>query len=251
MKNVKLTLTVILAVNLALFTSCSKVSNTPPDEQLSFDTEEVMDQVPTALLNSTDTYAMQCVSGIETAMDMSAFMDNLVPPEDAVRSLRKSSEGTWEWTVSTGYYTVTFYWTYEEDSQKRMWTMEVQFDGGTVYPYISAWEKKDGSEGEILYNFAWADAYYETNYYEDLYWRYHWTKDSAGNYTFTWNYESSDDTYQYYMSYEVVVNADGSGTIDYYSMDSLFYHMEWDTLGNGSWAYYSDGEEFMSGTWVV
>ncbi len=235
---------------LTLIPSCTKESDLPPDEQISFDSEEVMAQVPEALKNSTNDYAIQCIQGIESAMDMSSFMDNLVPPEDAVRSLRKSSEGTWQWTVSNIYYTVTFYWTYEEDLQKRTWTMEVQFDGGEIYPYITAWESKDGSEGEILYNFAWTQAYESTEDYEDIYWRYHWTVDNAGNYTFYWNYDSSDDSYAYYLKYEVKVNADGSGSIDYYTTDIKFYHMEWDTLGNGSWTYYYGTEE-MSGTWTV
>ncbi|MFZ5942222.1 MAG: hypothetical protein ACOYXB_16775 [Bacteroidota bacterium] len=235
-----------LAFTLSFFTSC-KEADTPPDEMLSFEPETIMDQVPEALKNSTDEYAVLCVSDIASALDMSTFMGDLVPPDEAVRS----TGDTWRWSVSSYTYTMTFYWTYEEDSQKRTWTMEVQFENGTIYPYITAWEKKDGSEGEILYNFAWAQAYGTTEDFEELYWTYHWTKDAAGNYTFSWNYDSSDESFEYFLKYEVKVNADGSGSIDYYSVGTKFYHMEWDTEGNGSWSYYSSGEEYLSGTWTV
>ena len=45
-------------------------------------------------------------------------------------------------------------------------------------------------------------------------------------------------------------NADGSGFIDYYLEDVLFYHMEWDALGNGSWVYYL-GDSELTGTWTA
>jgi len=242
-----LALFAIVATVSLFLSSCNK--DTPPTEMISFDSEEIMDNVPDGLLNSTDSYAEQCVSGIETALDMSSFMSDMEPPDDAIRTLKGGS--TWQWTVTNFMYTITFYWTYEEDSEKRYWTMEIKFGDGESYPYITAWETKDGSEGEIQYNFGWTAAYQSVEDYEDLYWKYHWNKDASGNYTFTWNYESSDDTYQYYLSYEVVVNADGSGSINYYSMDVLFYHMEWDSLGNGSYTYYYSGTQEISGSWTV
>jgi len=50
------------------------------------------------------------------------------------------------------------------------------------------------------------------------------------------------------MQYSILINGDGSGELDYYYYDQLFYHMEWDAAGNGSWHYYF-GETEDSGTW--
>lgn len=235
------------------FTSCDKEEETPEFQSIAFDTEEVMDKLPAGLVSSDDTYAQQAVAAIESALDMSTFMDDMTPPDDAERTSKKASGDTWSWTVSDGTMSYTFYWTYEEDNSKKYWTMDIQFDDGPLYNYIYAWETKDGKQGEVQYNFNWVAAYdgEDPEEYEDLYWRYSWNIDAAGNYTFSWDYDSSDPEYEYFMRYEVVVNNDGSGTINNYMSDELFYHMEWDATGNGSWAYYSEGTEYMSGNWTV
>mgnify|MGYP001075224990 FL=1 len=84
----------------------------------------------------------------------------------------------------------------------------------------------------------------------DLHWIYNWDLDSNGNYHIDWTYESSEADVDNYMSYNILINADGSGTVDYYLNDVLFYHMEWDSAGNGSWVYYF-GDSENSGTWLA
>lgn len=243
----------ILAALTIISFGCEKEDEIPQFEEISFDSEAVLDNLPSALKSSTDEYAQQCVDDIESALDMSTFMDDMVPPEYAERTAKKASGDTWSWTVSDGMMSYTFYWTYEEDNLKKYWTMDIQFGDGERYSYITAWESKDGKQGEVMYNFNWISAYDGSSEddYEDLFWTYSWNIDASGNYKFVWNYDTSDPTYDYLMQYEVVVNSDGSGTIDYLYLDAKYYHMEWDTDGNGSWAYYSDGSEYMSGSWTV
>jgi hypothetical protein len=248
--------TVILL--LAFFTAgCKKDELTPEDLQsLSFNSEEVLALVPEGLKNSTDPYAQSCVDYIESAVDMSGFISNLEVPSDAVKSSKKSTTGkdTWQWSWYYGGESFTFYWTYDEDNAKRYWTMEIQFNNGPRYDYITAWESKDGTEGEVIYNFGWA-AIYSTDQcvddYDFIYWRYSWNKDCSGAYHLKFTWDSDDPECDMYLHYDAVINADGSGTIDYYLMDQLFYHMEWDTVGNGSWTYYSDGTVIMSGSWTA
>jgi len=88
----------------AISMGCNKDSeDTPPAEQLAFDTQEVMDKLPQALLSSDDQYAQQCVNDIESALDMSDFMEDMVPPENAVKTSKKAVNGdTWSWNVSYG-----------------------------------------------------------------------------------------------------------------------------------------------------
>src|SRR6056297_2784323 len=149
---------VAILVMAAITMGCNKEGeNVPPTETLSFNKQEVIDNLPQAMLNSDDQYAQRCVGDIESALDMSDFMEDMVPPDYAEKTSKKAVAGdTWSWTVSDGSMSYTFYWSYDEDDAKRYWTMDIQFDDGERYPYISAWESKDGKLGEVSYNFQWA-----------------------------------------------------------------------------------------------
>ena len=239
-----------------LIVGCKKEDDPPEEAQgLSFNPEEVLATVPDGLENSNDSYAQQCYDFIESAVDMSSFIDNMEVPEDAERSSKKSAlaADTWQWTWHSGGESYTFYWTYEERSSKRYWTMEIQYGSGPRYDYISAWETMDGTQGEVTYNFEWAAIAYGESVedYEFVYWKYSWNSDSSGAYHLNFTWDGDDAGYDYYTQYDVVINADGSGTIDYYYWGALFYHMEWDIVGNGSWVQYINGEEYMSGFWTV
>ena len=241
---------VLLAVIVG---GCKKDEEVLPEfAEMAFDSEEVLSKLPAGLTSSTDEYAQQCVGFIESAVDMSGFLGNMVPPDYAQKSAKKSTMGgdTWTWTWSYGGESFTFYWTYDEDNTKNYWTMEIQFGAGPIYDYIDAWELKDGSQGEVMYNFTWAYIYggEPADDYEALYWKYTWRTDGTGAYYFNWYIDSDDPAYEYALHYEVTINPDGSGFIDYYLADALFYYMEWDALGNGSWVYYFGDSEY-SGTW--
>lgn len=236
-----------------LVTGCDKDDgDLPPQfEELSFDSQEVIALLPDGLLTSDDPKAEECVGMIEDALDMSSFQENLIVPDDAVRSAKKASADTWSWTWSYMGETWTFYWTYNEDSSKKYWNMEIQYGQGDKYDYISAWEMKDGSAGEVVYSFSWVELYdQEYTDYVDLHWTYRWEKNSSGNYSFYWSYDADDTEHEFFLEYSVVVNADGTGSVDYYMYDVLVYHMEWDALGNGSWHYYF-GDLEQSGTWTA
>lgn len=243
----------ILLLFALIFTSCEKEEETPEFQSIAFDSEEVLDKLPAGLVNSDDTYAQQAVGAIESALDMSSFMDDMTPPEYAERTSKKASGDTWSWTVSDGMMSYTFHWTYEEDNAKKYWTMDIQFDDGPLFNYISAWETKDGKEGEVLYNFNWVEAYDEEDpgEYENLYWNYSWNIDASGNYTFYYEVDSTEPEYDYSLRYEVIVNSNGSGSVVYYITGTPFSQMEWDADGNGSWAYYEEGTEIASGNWTV
>ncbi len=235
-----------------LVAGCNKEEDVPPEfAELSFDSQEVLDMLPAGLTASTDPKAEECVEMIEDALDMSAFQDNLVVPDNAMHSSKKGSGDTWSWTWSYMGETWTFYWTYSEDSNKQYWTMEIQIGAGARFDYITAWEMKDGSAGEVVYSFNWIGLYEENpDDYVDLHMTYSWSLDASGTYHFDWSYEVDDPDYNYLMEYSIVINPDGSGEVDYYFYDELFYHMEWDAQGNGSWHYYF-GELEESGSWTA
>lgn len=236
-----------------LFAGCNKEGDELPPEfsEFSFDEQEVIDMLPDGLLASNDPKAQECIVMINEALDMSAFQDNLEVPDNAIRSSKKSSGDTWSWTFSYGGETWTFYWTYSEDGSKEYWDMEIQYGDGDRYDYLTAWVMKDGSAGEVIYSFNWVQLYdQEYMGYTDLHMTFSWSMDSSGAYHFAWTYEGISTEYDYIMEYSFLINADGSGELDYYYYDQLFYHMEWDAAGNGSWNYYFGGIE-ESGTWTV
>lgn len=236
---------------LFMVVSCDKEEEGPPQfEAVSFDGQEVIDLLPAGLTSSDDEYAKECVSMIESALDMSTFMDGMEVPPDAQKTSKKGTSGTWSWGWNYMGQMWTFYWTYDEDNTKRYWTMEIQFGDGPRYDYISAWEMMDGSQGEVVYNFNWVAIYDGEEDYVDLYWKYTWRLDSAGDYYFSWYYDADDEEYDYYLMYDVIVKADGSGSVEYYFFDELYYQMLWDALGNGSWAYLFSGSN-LSGTWTA
>ena len=147
-----------------------------------------------------DELAQECVEMIEQAIDMSEFQANLIVPDNAVRSSKKASGDTWSWTFNYMGGTWTFYWTYEEDATKHYWTMEIQFGDGERYDYITAWEMKDGSGGEVVYSFNWV-LIYEEEYsdYEDLHWTYSWDLDTSGTYHISWTCDADIPDFDFFM----------------------------------------------------
>ncbi len=243
-----------LAVISFLFVGCSKDETPEPDvfETLTFNSVEVMDMLPLGLTESTDPYAQSCITYITTAVDMSGFITFMEVPSDAQRSAKKSSGDTWQWSWGYGGQNFTMYWSFDDDGSKNQWSLDISYNGGPAYDYIDAWEYKDGSGGEVFYNFNWATSYdygageeaeHET---ETLYWKYNWSKNGAGDYAINWFWESDSDDVEHVAGYNITIKADGSGTLDTLLEDAKLYEMIWDALGNGSWTM-SEGEN--SGSW--
>jgi hypothetical protein len=250
-KNYLRTLGILFVIGL-LLPGCNKDEQEAPPEfqELSFDGEEVMAMLPEGLKNSSDVQAQSCVSFIASAVDMSSFIGQMEVPPDARRSAKKSSSGddTWQWSWNYMGMSMTMYWSFDEDNSKRSWSMDIQYNDGPVYDYIDAWERKDGTGGEVVYNFNWTYAVSEEEAeYEVLNWNYIWNKNSAGDYTLGWYWKSDSQEYENLVSYDIQIKADGSGSLDYYTEGMRFYEMIWDALGNGTWTMGEDGE--LSGTW--
>ena len=90
----------------------------------------------------------------------------------------------------------------------------------------------------MIYSFNWVLIYEEEfSEYEDLHWTYHWELDSSSSYHISWDYDADIPDFDFFMNYQIVIHEDGSGALDYYYLDELLYHMEWDAQGNGSWHY--------------
>lgn len=242
-----------LAFMSFLIVGCNKDEGSEAEEfqQLAFNSEEVLDMLPVGLTNSSDTYAQFCVSYITTAVDMSSFIGSMEVPPDAQQSTKKSTSGgdTWQWTWSYGGRSFTIFWTFEEDQSKRYWSMDIQYGSAQVFDYVDAWEYKDGSGGEVVYNFNWVGAYDDMS--EDvgaLNWIYSWTKNGAGDYAIKWFWESENMEYSYDAKYDILIKANGSGSLESFMEDIKVLLMEWDIMGNGTWTMGETGE---SGSWTA
>lgn len=237
----------------ALFvTGCNKDEDDNPEKtqdptSLCFDSVGVIKQLPPDLLASDNDVAKEVVGMVSTATDWSAFDSYFTPPDNAV--LLKNSSITYTWTISSGNESITYWWTFEEDETTYYWTLELQINEGVRAPFIRSWEKIDGSAGEVRYNFNWLD-YASEEDFEEIEYVYAYSVSASGDYSFTMTVESDMEEYDNVMRYEVLVNADGSGTINYYTGGVLFYHAEWDAAGNGSVTYYLGTTE-MTESWTV
>ena len=255
MKIIKTNSLAILSLLFMVFFAISCSKDDPAEdirnyETLSFDSEEVIALLPDKLKSSDDSYAQQAVDYVESALDYSSFAHAFTPPDNASKIGKKASESySWSWNYGM-YGNLTMIWTYSDDASKNYWDVDIQLNDSPKYSYVDAWEYKNGSGGELVYNFAWVCALEEEEECEDAYWKYTWSKDASGNFEFNYIVDSSEDEYEAVLKYQTMVNADGSGSVDYYLEDQLFYHMEWDAIGNGSWIYYF-GDFSQSGSWTV
>lgn len=248
--HIRLLSVTILLVSI-LVSGCKKDNPEvlPDPETLSFKQEEIINKLPDALKNSTSPAAQQVVAWVSTATNWSTFDSYFTPPENAVRV--KASTVTYTWTDT--YYegsTISYWWTYTDDETTDYWKLEIQINDGPKAPYFESFEKKDGSAGQVKYSFEWAN-YDAEEEYNGVYWIYSYEINDAGDYSFTWLYESDSEEYENFLRYDVIVKADGSGIVDYQSYGELIYHAEWDALGNGSYSYYSDGEVVSTESWTV
>jgi hypothetical protein len=253
MKKIKL-FSILLLVLTVSFNGCKKDDNDggqtgddPPTPGL-LDDEDII-SLPAGLLASDDETAEMVVDWVESATDMTSFVDNLTPPEGATKT--KSTmmqEYTWTWNYPPNVY--TFIWTYDETATTYEWDLDIALNS-VRFNYIDAWEAKDGKSGEVLFNFNWVCIYDEqATECEDFVYKYSWEYDNSGTLNWECAWESLDDEVEYIYRWLIISNADGSGSIEYYMADELWYQVLWDILGNGSWTYYL-GTSTMTGSWTI
>jgi hypothetical protein len=225
-KNVKFLTFLLAAVAIVFVSSCSK-----DDDNSSGGTEFKKPsgaatvskiKIPTALQNSTNPYAMMASSYIQSAVSMTSAFSSFEVPSGASHSTAKStaSEDVWYWTDGSS----KFWMTYWEDGSKYYWKCELSLAGAAKYTVLTAEEKKDGTGGEVKYY-------------------------AAANtiaLTYTWTYVNNVLTVNMDVegfSLDIVINADGSGTVDYVAGEDNF-HMVWDAAGSGSITGTSSGESY-------
>lgn len=253
MKTIKLVSIFLLSL-MFLFSGCKKDDNggggtTDEPQTPGILGEEELITLPAGLLASDDENAEMVVDWVESATDMTSFVDQMTPPDNAIRTKSTMEEQyTWTWNYPPNVYTLI--WTYNETATKYEWDLDIELNS-VRFNYIDAWEAKDGNSGEVMFNFNWVCIYdEEATECEEFLYIYKWEYDNEGVLQYECRWESTDDEIDYLYRWVILYNPDGSGSVAYYLTDVLLYEVVWDSLGNGSWTYYF-GTSTMTGSWTV
>ena len=190
------------------------------------------------MAQSEDTYAQMAAGYVEMANGFSTYGYLFAPPPRALCSVNRDGEWTYTWSVGNLIITLVI----TETSTNYYW--KIYYDGteGTTtydnFLFIEAEQTLDGSSGSL---FIYIDPA-QTGY--ALMWS--WNIDADGAYHFT--YELFED-----VKIEVVVNADGSGYLEFYDYGTAGYwrifRIEWTAEGTGEWWQYDEaGNIILQGT---
>ncbi len=238
MKLRKLSLFIVPLLLVFLVTGCSDDEKTTDEfEGPEWTVDPV--EVPENMAQSDDPFAQMAVGYVDLANGFSAYGGFFAPPARALCSVNR--DGEWEYTWSDGSLTVTLIIT--ETSDYYYW--KIYFDGtdGTTtfdnFLFIEAEQTIDGSSGSLYiydpgqtgYAFMWS-----------------WEIDADGAYHFTCEFFED-------FKIEVVINADGSGSVEFYDYGTAGYwrnfRIEWTAEGSGEWWEYDEaGNEIAHGTWT-
>ncbi len=193
--------------------------------------------VPAGMQSSGNSYAQQAVTWVTIANVFISMASQVTAPGKinpmSYKTANAFDSSTWSYTTQG----LTFSIIYWDDALTHYW--DLRYDGTDgVYTYDD-WlvarfvQKKDGTGGSITV--------YETNtttVEASVVWTY-----IGGVYTVTLT--SGTDVVV------IVVNADGSGTLDYTDDGCLELEIEWAADGSGSWVENDCGQGSSSGTWAA
>ncbi|ELR73913.1 hypothetical protein C900_00077 [Fulvivirga imtechensis AK7] len=222
----------------------------PADElaqaKLSLTEDATPIEVPSAMMESTDEKAQLATSYISAANGISQYLANFQPPAGATKSstpitasngrMAQTQEEYLIYTWSDTEITVAYQISQTTDN----YVFEIFFkykDEAEFVKFIHAEESKTQRKGFMdIY-----DIYGGTG--NEVVFSYAWEEKADG--TFHFDFESADGGFVM----KLVVNPDKSGSLKYYLSGELYYDINWDAAGNGTWTWYSDPVE--SGSWTV
>jgi len=194
--------------------------------------------VPEAMAQSNDPYAQMATDWVEALASFDSLFTYFIPPSKAAKAAISfvSAADTLVWSWSNGTMTIKlrfwestthYHWQYLWDG-----TLDQVVYDNWVWFYAD--ESKDGTEG----HFYWYD-----NNTTDILFSWTWTY-LAGVYNVTYLFTSGLDS----LRIAAIINADGSGHVDYYLNDVLSIRVVWYADGSGAWWTYNPDD---NGTWSV
>jgi hypothetical protein len=199
--------------------------------------------VPSGLENVQDPMAQQALQYILGANSFTNWASYFDPDKKSVGAALDGPPWTETWTENGLTITMTI----DEDESGYYWDIVLDgTDGEYEYDeflFIESWQTTDGTTGEMLIYDP------ETQTGDEL---FSWAWDTASDGTYT--LEMAD--YDAGEKIVIIINPDGSGSLDYYYWDDveeewvLSFGFSWDADGDGEWTEYNeDGSVADSGDW--
>ncbi len=239
MKKFRILLLVVLIP--ALFQVSCKKDETPPAPVYRQPVAASMGDVVTvpdgltALSDGGDYNATMAVIYMEFANAISGFGGLFAVPDNADLQTKKGGPAVYYWSYG-GY---SYWMTYSESADKYTWTYDYEFPGVSRFTYISAEEDKAGKTG------SWT--IYNPDAPQSYIWTYDWSINSSNN--FTASLQWADDMGAV-SKFDVVSNANHSGSFKYYELTVLSAEILWNADGSGTY-WMSDGGAGVSGSWTA
>ena len=240
MKTLKILLLFTAIFSLILSSACKKDDNSPDNKARDYEVKTV--QAPDAMAQSDDPGAQQATSYINMVNGMTGYGSMMTPPSKStpVTNFKDGAGDVYIWEINEGNTHCTFTLKVSESATMYFWEMIIDgtLDGQVFnnFVYMRAEEAKDGSSSSFTV----------------------YDPETGGILmTMSW-YESGSSTH---LTFEVpnsvlismVVNADGSGSVEVKSWQNgqyvLEFRAEWDASGHGQWWEYSGGDIWDQGSW--
>jgi hypothetical protein len=214
--------------------------------KLSLAASQKVIEAPAAMQNSENEYAQMANGWVQLANGMTQYFTYLEFPEGAAKSTTRITPSNarvkatgdvlvYTWSDEQSGYSIAYQ--VSEESDKYVWEIFLKEGGSDWLKYFHAEEKKDRSAGFMkIYNIYGDDP-------SEVIFTYEWSR-SGDELTFTFS-DGSDQS-----KLIITVNEKtGAGSIVSIEDGIKTYEMTWDAQGNGTWAFYEDGEVSESGTW--
>jgi len=192
--------------------------------------------VPAAMEASSDPYAQMAVTYINLANGLGGLGQYFVPPSSKVASVGKLSGNAadtliWSWSYGGITVYLKFWETLTHYYWRYMWHGTFEQEVYDNWIWYAANQSKDGTQGQLIW--------YDDNTTTPLL-TWEWTY-LGGIYTLTYTFDGIDQLI-------ITVNADGSGSLEYYDNGTLELRIIWYAAGNGAWWTY---DPVANGTWSV
>lgn len=238
MKKISFALMILLVAGL-FQVSCKKDNDEPEGPVYKQPTAAARGEIVTipdgleAKSEAGDMNAMIAVTYMELANAISQFSASFTIPEEAMEEGKKGGSKVYSWSYN-GY---SYWMTYSELADKYTWKYEWEFPGQSRFTYIYAEEMKDGKSG------SW-NIYSPEGTNEEV-WDYTWSVNSSDTFTASLEWHEGETI----SSFDVVANANNSGSFKYYIETVLNTEVMWNADGSGSYTFYQEGGN-ITGSWT-
>jgi len=232
---------ILIALMAFLSSSCHK--DKPEDlvyHDLTFNPASLLEQIPAGLKGSEDPYARLVYGDMAAMLDWGEFSDQLILPDSVTKTLSGAVAETYQWNLNTGSLFLLVNLTFSKAGNEYQWQEKIQYGPvGAPNEYLTAKEYEPGDSGSLQYNTRWFCGLNQlTDPCDPLYRQYKWKM--IDNSSIFYQVKMKDQTLEpaLNLEYRLILNTDGSGSVNATSGTEQYYHAAWNNLGSGIYSLY-------------